>query len=168
MKRPVDLCVKWLSLNSHKPSGHIPVSSLGGFWGMVGLRWGWSLSVEIPSFFFLDGPHHFNFSDYSSSALFVTCFLFPTLTHRSSLKICCRLCFSSYTKCSWHSVLNACCSAPDPFLLSLSSWLQYLLDFSVWMSCRYFKLNCPPQFLISVSDTYHFLSIHSATCARIW
>ena len=75
MRKAVNLCVKWLSLKSHKPSGHIPVSNLDGLWGMVGLRCCWPLSVEIPSFFFLDGPHHFNSSDYSSSALSVTCFL---------------------------------------------------------------------------------------------
>lgn len=138
MRRPVDLCVKRLSLNSHKPSGHIPVSSLGGLWGMVGLWCCWSLSVEISSFFFLGGHHHFNFADYSSSALFVTCFLFQTLTHRSSLEVCCWLCFCSHAKCSWRSEPHARCPAPDPFILPQD--FPWVADSSTsWVS----QFGCP-------------------------
>lgn len=181
MRRPVDVCVKRLSLNSHKPSGHIPVSSLGGLWGMVGLRCCWSLSVEISSFFFLGGPHHFNFADYSSSALFVTCFLFQTLPHRSSLKVCCWLCFCSRTKCSWCSELHARCPAqihsscprispefltpvPPGFLIldvlqilqmPLSSPIPYLSEWYLPLSIHPF--NHLGRNMIAIILTFHLL-----------
>lgn len=125
MRKAVNLCVKWLSLKSHKPSGHIPVSHLDGLWGMVGLRCCWSLSVEYLLF----------------SSLMVLTTLAPLTI---PLQLCLWLassasqpCFPSRSKCSWHSVLRAR-SAPDPFLLPQD--FPWAPDFCTsWVS----QFGCP-------------------------
>lgn len=150
MRRPVDVCVKRLSLNSHKPRDTHSGIQLRWPLGDGGAFDAVDPSVEISSFFFLGGPHHFNFADYSSSALFVTCFLFK-LSHIDRLW---RFAAGSVSVLAPNAHgAQSCMHAAQPRSIHLapgfplSSWLQYLLGFSFWMSCRYFKCHCPPHSL---------------------
>ena len=149
------LGVKWLSLKSQKPSGRIPISNLDGLWE--------AFYAVITLFLFShDRPHQFNFyfSDYSSSALSVTCFLWESHMYIVSEDALPALLLFS------HQMLiafNAACmlirprSMPPALRSPLSAWLRYQLGFSFWMSGGYLTVH-PNSLLQWVIPTTYYPS----------